>query len=166
MFAPTGDKVIAPTQRTYQHIVGATAISNAYLLNGSRVAVYSFGSNDHLTNPTRDREVVHRELRRYSSDGGTTFNPRFLEGVLRDSEGEYDISVISDMDIRNLDRFISTVLEIPQTHRVHLLYTENNGYVGKLRESFGNKENVAILPLTCERDIQQITMGELQKSVK
>lgn len=166
MFAPTGDKVIAPTQRTYQHIVGATAISNAYLLNGSRVAVYSFGSNDHLTNPTRDREVVHRELRRYSSDGGTTFNPRFLEGVLRDSEGEYDISVISDMDIRNLDRFISTVLEIPQTHRVHLLYTENNGYVGKLRQSFGNRENVAILPLTCEGDIQKITMGELQKSVK
>ena len=166
MFMPTGNEVIAPSRRIYQHIVGATAISNAYLLNGSRVAVYSFGSNDHLTNPTKDREAVHRELRRYSSDGGTTFNPRFLEGVLRESEGEYDISIISDMDIRNLDRFVNAVLGIPQTHRVHLLYTENNSYVGKLRQSFGNRENVAILPLTCERDIQQITMGELQKSVK
>jgi len=166
MFMPNGNEVIAPSKRTYQHIVGATAISNAYLLNGSRVAVYSFGSNDHLTNPTKDREAVHRELRRYSSDGGTTFNSRFLEGVLKDSEGEYDISVVSDMDIRNLGGFIDTVLGIPQTHRVHLLYTENNGYVGKLRESFGSRENVAILPLTCESDIQKITMGELQKSVK
>lgn len=166
MFMPNGNEVTAPSKRTYQHIVGATAISNAYLLNGSRVAVYSFGSNDHLTNPTKDREAVHRELRRYSSDGGTTFNSRFLEGVLKDSEGEYDISVVSDMDIRNLGGFIDTVLGIPQTHRVHLLYTENNGYVGKLRESFGNRENVAILPLTCESDIQKITMGELKKSVK
>ena len=166
MFMPNGNEVIAPSKRIYQHIVGATAISNAYLHNGSRVAVYSFGSNDHLTNPTKDREAVHRELRRYSSDGGTTFNSRFLEGVLKDSEGEYDISVVSDMDIRNLGGFIDTVLGIPQTHRVHLLYTENNGYVGKLRESFGNRENVAILPLTCESDIQKITMGELQKSVR
>jgi len=75
-------------------------------------------------------------------------------------------SVISDMDIRNLGGFIDTVLGIPQTHRVHLLYTENNSYVGKLRQSFGDKENVAILPLTRERDIQEITMGELKKSVK
>ena len=166
MFMPNGNEVIAPSKRTYQHIVGATAISNAYLHNGSRVAVYSFGSNDHLTNPTKDRETVHRELRRYSSDGGTTFNSRFLEGVLKDSEGEYDISVVSDMDIRNLSGFIDTVLGIPQTHRVHLLYRENNGYVNQLRQSFGDRENVAILPLTCERDIQQITMGELKKSVK
>ncbi len=166
MFMPDGNEVIKPSKRIYQHIVGATAISNAYLLNDSKIAVYSFGSNDHLTNPTKNREIVHRELRRYSSDGGTTFNSRFLEGVLKDSEGEYDVSVISDMDIRNLGGFIDTVLGIPQTHRVHLLYTESNDYVSQLRKSFGNRENVAILPLICERDIQEITMGELKKSVK
>ena len=43
MFMPNGNEVIAPSERTYQHIVGATAISNAYLANGlgnlvSRVA--------------------------------------------------------------------------------------------------------------------------------
>ena len=125
-------------------------------------------SNNPITIPSGGDDYnwsYHKQLRMYTG-GGTTFNPRFLEGVLRESEGEYDISVISDMDIRNLDRFVNAVLGIPQTHRVHLLYTENNGYVGKLRQSFGNRENVAILPLTSERDIQQITMGELQKSVK
>ncbi len=165
MFMPT-EEVISPSKRIYNHIVGATAISNAYLVNDSKVAVYSFGSNDHLTNPTKNRELVHRELRRYSSDGGTTFNPKFLEGILRESEMEYDISVISDMDIRNLGAFVDTVLKIPQTNRVHLLYTEGSGYVEQLRQSFGNKENVAILPLTSEYDIQQIIMGELKKSVK
>ena len=166
MFMPNGDTVIPPTSRVYSHIVGATAISNAYLINGSRVAVYSFGSNDHLTNPVKNRELVHRELRRYSSDGGTTFNPKLLESVLRQNEGAFDISVVSDMDIRNLDAFIGTVLGIPQTHRVHLLYTKGNEYVSKLRSHFGNRENVAILPLTSEQDIYNITMGELKKSVK
>lgn len=166
MFMPTGNEVISPSRRIYQHIVGATAISNAYLINDSRVAVYSFGSNDHLTNPTKNRELVHSELRRYSSDGGTRFNPEFLEGVLRESEEEFDISVISDMDIRNLGAFMDSVLGIPQIHRVHLLYTEDSDYVEQLRQSFGNKENVAILPLTSEYDIQQITMGELKKSVR
>ncbi len=166
MFESTGSEIISPSRRIYSHIVGATAISNAYLANGSRVAVYSFGSNDHLTNPTSDRKAVHSELRRYSTGGGTTFNPRFLEGVLRQNQGEFDISVISDMDISNLDAFVQSVLSIPQTHRVHLLYTGNSGYVGHLRQTFGNKENVAILPLTSDSDIEKITMGELKKSVK
>ena len=145
-------------------VLGATAISNAYLNNDSRVAVYSFGGNDHLTIPTRDKKLVHKELRRYSS-GGTVFNPKLLESVLRQEEREFDISVVSDMGISNFDSFIETVLEIPKTHRVHLLYAENNSYVQHLREHFGNKENVAVLPLTYDGDIQKITMGEIKKSV-
>ena len=166
MFMPHGNEVVDPSKRTYPHIVGATAISNAYLMNDSRVAVYSFGSDDHLTNPTKNRELVHRELRRYSSNGGTTFNPGFLEGVLSQSEGEFDVSVVSDMNISNLDAFVESVLRIPQTHRIHLLYTEDNDIVKGLRKSFGNKENVAILPLISEQDIYRITMGELKKSVR
>ncbi len=166
MFESKGDEVISPSKRIYSHIVGATAVSNAYLANGSRVAVYSFGSNDHLTNPTKDRKTVHSELRRYSTGGGTTFNQRFLEGVLGQSQREFDISVISDMEISNLDAFVQTVLSIPQTHRIHLLYTENNGYVANLRQTFGSRDNVAILPLTSDSDIEKVTMGELKKSVK
>jgi hypothetical protein len=165
-FISNEKEVMSPSRRPCKHIVGATAISNAYLFNGSRVAVYNFGSDDHLTNPTKDREVVHRELRRYSDKGGTKFNPKFLEEVLKNSKEEYDISIISDMEISNLESFIDTVLKIPQTHRIHLLYTGLNAYVEKLRQIFGNKENVAILPLICEKDIQEITMGELQKSIK
>ena len=166
MFESNGNEIISPSKRIYSHIIGATAISNAYLANGARVAVYSFGSNDHLTNPTKDRKAVHSELRRYSTGGGTTFNPRFLEGVLRQNQREFDISVISDMDISNLDTFVQTVLSIPQTHRVHLLYTGDSGYVNHLRQTFGDRGNVAILPLTTESDIEKITMGELKKSVK
>ena len=35
-------------------ILGATAISNAYLDNNSRVAVYNFGGQDYLLNFTKD----------------------------------------------------------------------------------------------------------------
>ncbi len=155
----------SPIEGTSIPVLGATAISNAYLHNGSRVAVYNFGGNDYLLQSTKDKRAVHQQLRVYTG-GGTTFNSRFLEGVLKDSEGEYDISVISDMDIGNLEGFIDDVLAIPKTHRIHLLYTEEGGCVNQLRESFGTRENVAILPLTRERDIEKITMGELKKSVR
>jgi len=166
MFESKGNEIISPSEKIYSHIVGATAVSNAYLANGSRVAVYSFGSNDHLTNPTKDRKTVHSELRRYSTDGGTTFNQRFLEGVLGQSQREFDISVISDMDINNLDVFVQTVLNIPQIHRIHLLYAENNSCVANLRQTFRSRDNVAILPLMSDSDIEKITMGELKKSVR
>ncbi|MEK6862508.1 MAG: hypothetical protein AABY07_11205, partial [Nanoarchaeota archaeon] len=166
MFQSTGNEVISPSKKIYSHIVGATAISNAYLANGARGAVYSFGSNDHLTNPIKDRKIIHSELRRYSTGGGTTFNQKFLEGVLSQNPCEFDISIISDMEISNLDNFIQTVLSIPQTHRVHLLYTENNEYVNHLRQTFGDRGNVAILSLSSDSDIEKITMGELKKSIK
>ncbi len=162
--------VVSPADRVYQHIVGTTAISNSYLDNNAGVAVYSFGSNDHLTPFSRDKEQVHRELRRYSSSGGTTFNRHLLEGMLKQSDHPFDISVISDMAISNLDTFINSVLNIPNTHRVHLLYTnadrEAMGYVTQLRNKFGNTENIAILPLAREEDIRQIILGELKKSVR
>ncbi|MCK4647736.1 hypothetical protein KAT24_02295 [Candidatus Pacearchaeota archaeon] len=144
-------------------VLGATAISNAYLWNSAEVAIYNFGGSDHFTNFTRDRKIVHEELRKYTS-GGTNFNPSFLETVLKETENFFDLSIISDMEIYNLDDFITSVLTIPQTHRIHLFYTDNNNE--KLRQSFGKKENVAILPLTCEADIQKITMGELKKSIR
>ncbi len=153
----------SPIEEISVPVLGATAISNAYLQNNSRVAVYNFGGNDYLLQSTKDKEAVHKQLRVYTG-GGTTFNSGILEKVLKNSEREYDVSVISDMDIGNLGDFIDGVLEIPQTNRIHLLYTENND-VGQLRKSFGNRENVAILPLTCESDIQKITMGELKKSI-
>ena len=166
MFMPDGSTVTPPNKRVYPHIVGATAISNAYLINGSRVAVYSFGSDDHLTYPTKETQKIHRELRRYSSNGGTIFNSSELEKVLKQSEKAFDVSIISDMGIANLNSFVEAVLKIPQTHRIHLLYTECSSALKMLQQTFGEKENVAILPLAVENDIYKITMGELKKSVK
>ena len=158
---------VPPNQRVYPHIVGATAIANAYLDNDGKVAVYSFGSRGYFVNFTREKDQVHEALRIYSLNGGTTFNPKFLEETLKQNEETFDISVVSDMEISNLDRFVSTVLGIPQTHRVHLLYTNpQSGHLSSLRETFGKSENVAILPITSDRDIPYIVMGELKKSVR
>ena len=165
MFDSENNEVISPDDKIYLHIVGATAVSNSYLDNNAKVAVYSFGSQDHFTSFIKDREEIHRELRRFSKKGGTTFNPEFLESTLRQNEGGFDVSVISDMDISNLDAFVNSVLNIPRTHRIHLLYTENNSRVSDLRSKFGAKENIALLPLIYEKDIHNIIMGELKKSV-
>ncbi len=148
-------------------VLGGTAISNAYLINDAKVAVYSFGGNDNLQNLTANREVIHRALRGYTG-GGTRFNPHFLESVLKEHDREFDISVISDMAIGNLDSFIDTVLKIPKIHRIHLIYTNDEAmeYVNQLKSKFGRQENIAILPLLYEKDINKIVMGELTKSVR
>ena len=90
--------------------------------------------------------------------------------MLKQSDHPFDISVISDMAISNLETFIKSMLNIPKTHRIHLLYTntasEATGYVTKLRNKFGSKENIAILPLVREEDIKKIILGELKKSVR
>lgn len=161
---------LSPADRVYQHIVGATAISNAYLDNNSKVAVYSFGSDDDLTLFSADKAKVHKALRRYSIKGGTIFNAQFLEDTLRHADHPFDISIISDMAISNLNTFITSIINIPNTHRVHLLYThmgsEATAYVTKLKNKFGNKENIAILPMVREEDIKKIILGELKQSVR
>lgn len=166
MFAsPGSDKVLPPSERIYPHIVGSTAVANVYLDNGANVAVYSFGSNDQLSNFSRSRENIHADLRRFSVDGGTTFTPSVLEGILQQHTGTFDVSVVSDMAISNLDGFVNSVLGLPNAHRVHLFYTSRNPYVNVLKDKFKDKSNVGILPLVTLQDIYAITMGELKKSV-
>ena len=92
----------------------------------------------------------------------------FIKGG-RETDKEFDVSVVSDMIINNLNDFIKTVLEIPKVHRIHLFYTNDHDdgmtYVNKLRNEFKNQENVAIIPLLEQKDIEKIIMGELKKSV-
>ena len=118
-----------------------------------------------MCNPTKDREQVHKMLRTYQN-GGTVFHPEIVKGILQHYGKPFDMSVISDMAIGNLEQFVKSILSLPKSHRVHLFYTQDSGYVNQVKDSFGNSENVAIMPLTYDRDIEKITMGELKKSVK
>jgi hypothetical protein len=155
----------SPNIKCYPHILGATAITNAYLKNGSRVAVYSFGSNDYLTDFSDNRKKIHTELRRYSNSGGTTFNAGLLEKIVKRSNIPVDVTVISDMEISNLEGFIDSIRSLPQTHRIHLIYTSTNHAVAELKKEFGSRNNIAIIPLATKNDIPKITIGELKKSM-
>jgi hypothetical protein len=150
-------------------VLGATAISNAYLDNDAKVAVYSFGGNDHFINFSDNKQEVHQALRYYSHGGGTTFNREFLENALKQSDEEFDITVVSDMDIHNLEDFIDTVLKIPKMHRIHLLCSGNRGYGSRkpeLEEKFADVDHVAVLDFYTENDIYSMVLGELKNSVK
>ena len=158
-----------PKEGVSMPVLGATAISNAYLVNGSEVSIYNFSGigNKILYGPSKDRKGIHQTLRTYFN-GGTVFDPSTLREVLGHYNNPFDMSVVSDMEISNLPDFVSAILSVPQTHRVHLLWTDpsKKHYVDNLRQSFGSRENVAILPLTKYSDIEKITMGELRKSVR
>jgi hypothetical protein len=145
-------------------VLGATALSNAYLDNEATVAVYNFGGHDYFSDFSEDKEQVHRDLRRYTG-GGTTFNPSFIENVLMQTKKEFDLSIVSDMEINNIDALVDFVLKVPKMHRIHLIYTKENNYVEKLKEKFSKLENVAFVPLLKEKDIEYLVIGELTKSV-
>ena len=164
----TSSSMPDPCQEVSIPALGATVISNAYLDNGARVAVYIFSGvgNKILFGPSKNRGRVHQTLRTYFN-GGTVFDSSALEEVLKHYKQPFDMSIVSDMEIANLDSFVSAILSVPQTHRIHLFWTNYSKmpYVEHLRQTFDRRENVAILPLTSDSDIRRITMGELKKSI-
>jgi hypothetical protein len=149
---------ISPDDKQYPHIVGATAISNAYLSSKKKVALYTFGNEDHLVFPTRDKEFIHRELRRYSLDGQTIFNSELVQDFIKKYKKELDVYIISDMNVERLDEFILTILGIPQTHKVHLLHTATNEFVNKIKQNFAERENIQISPLINYEDLEQLVL--------
>ncbi len=160
-----------PIWETSIPVLGATAIADAYLNAEAKVAVYTFGGADVFTDFTRDRKTVHEAVRVYTG-GGTMFSLEYMEKVLKASEEEFDVSVVSDMMIYNLDEFITGVLRIPKTHRIHLInaggydpWSHDERYTKHLQKRFGNCDNVAIVTMDKESDIEKITMGELKKSI-
>ena len=166
----------SPSMTNYQNpekevsiaVLGSTVISNAYLNNNTKVAVYSFGSFDEFVDLTKDKERVHQELRKYTNKRGTTFNKSLMENYLKNTDMVFDLSFVSDMEISNLDKFINHIINLPNLHRIHLFYTNPSkvDYVQNISERIKNKRNVAILPLYSQQDIKNIIIGELKNSIK
>ena len=150
-------------------VLGSSVIARAYLLNNRTVTIYSFGSSDYVYGPSNDEAEINRVLRLHSGKkGGTTFNPEKLEALLKDRKDYFDISVVSDMEIKNLDVFTKSVKNIPGLHRVHLFYTNPAKiiYVNSIIESTKEMNNIGYAKLFFKEDIKTITMGELKKSLK
>ena len=150
-------------------VLGGNVIARAYLLNDRAVTVYSFGGSDYVYGPSRDEKEISRVLRLHSGKlGGTTFSPEKLESLLRDRKEVFDLSIISDMEIKNLGDFIRTVSGIPKLNRVHLFYTdpEKMSYVTQVQEATKLMDNVGYAKLFSKKDIEGITLGELKKSLQ
>ncbi len=147
-------------------VLGATAISNAYLDNGSNVTVYNFGGGDSVFGPSTNKERIHSIIRGYTGSG-TVFNPEYIMNMLNTREKEFDVSIVSDMEISNIDTFVKTLQNISNIHRVHLLYTnpEDIDVVRGIERQLSSYKNVAFLQMYTKNDIYNITMGELKKSV-
>lgn len=143
-------------------VLAATVISNAYLDNNAKVSVYNFGGHDFLLPFSNEKEGVHAAIRQYSG-GGTQFTSQIFYSLLEGSDTEFDVSVISDMEIHNLESFIQTFLRIQKTHRVHLIHTRGDG--SWLKQRFASYQNVAVIPLYRSEDIPNLVMGELPKSI-
>ena len=159
----------SPDKEVSIPVLGSSVIARTYLANDKTVTVYSFGSADHVYGPSKDEEAVNEVLRLHSGeDGGTTFNPRKLEQLLKDRSKSFDISIVSDMEISNLADFILSIKSLPFLNRIHLFYTNPGkmAYVNQAIEATKNVSNIGYAQLFTRYDIEKITMGELKKSLQ
>ena len=159
MFAfTTNHEIISPDEKIYPHIIGANVITRSYLLNGSQISIYSFGSKDETFGPSREEKEISSRLRFYSKHGGTTFNQNKLLTLLEKKDKKYDIAIISDMGISNMGDFMDTIKDLPNLHRIHLFYTHQNSSRKVDSNQIGKK--IFTFPLISIKDIKKIVMGD------
>jgi hypothetical protein len=148
-----------PDQRISIPVLGATVIANAYLDNDARVAVYNFSADNIIAGFSKSKLRLHRVIRTYQA-GGTVFSTEDVHNLVKKQES-LDISIISDMNIRNLDEFVSYIANLPNVHRIHLFYTHSSR-IQDIATKLYYKENVAVLPLKNEEDIRRIVQAFLK----
>ena len=86
-----------------------------------------------------------------------------VKNIIRQQEN-IDITIISDMEIHNLDDFLSYVASLPNVNRVHLFYTRSEK-IGKIAKRLMHRENIAISPLHAKEDIGDI-VGDLKQGLR
>ncbi|MBI4140780.1 hypothetical protein HY485_02990 [Candidatus Woesearchaeota archaeon] len=144
-------------------VLCGTVVCNGYLNRGAAASVYVFsGEGDVVVfGPSRDKVVLHEKIRSYFG-GGTVFDEVVLKEKIGSVKDVTDVAVVSDMEISNLESFISGVLALPKIHRVHLFCT-NHSWGGKqLKEKFAGTKNVVFKYVFNENDVSSIVMGDMK----
>jgi hypothetical protein len=155
--------MINPRKNLSYAVLGAACVTNAYLRNDSKVAVYNFsdapmGGRDVL-DYTANREEVYRVLCKYFG-GGTALD---LEDIMPMIEGkkELDLFIITDMKITNLETLIGFFGKIQ--NRITAVHIGENPYAARFEKAVEKRKNINIFTVKKKEDIPHIVLGSIRE---
>ena len=155
--------MINPRKNLSYAVLGAACVTNAYLRNNSKVAVYNFsdapmGGRDVL-DYTAHREEVYRVLCKYFG-GGTALD---LEDIMPMIKGkkELDLFIITDMKITNLETLIGFFGKIQ--NRITAVHIGENPYAARFEKAVEKRKNINIFTVKKKEDIPHIILGSIRE---
>lgn len=153
-----------PRKRLSYAVLGAACAADAYLRNGSQVAVYNF--SDALRGGmevlpfTSEREAVYRAICRYFG-GGTALDLKALESLRVDDP---DIFLITDMQITNLRRVVDYLRGVRS--RVTVVHIGENRHVQEFRDKIEDSGHISVYPVERQEDIPKIVLGKVREYLR
>ena len=154
--------MINPRKSLSYAVLGAACAVNAYLQNGSKVAVYNFsdapmGGKDILTY-THRREDIYRVLCKYFG-GGTALDLEDVMPLIHEKK-DLDFFIITDMKITNLEALIGFFGQIQ--NRVTAVHIGDNPYAARFEKAVEKKKNISIFTVKRKEDIPHIVLGRIK----
>ena len=159
----TSGSMINPRKNLSYAVLGAACATDAYLRNGSKVAVYNFsdapmGGKDILDYTDR-REEIYRVLCKYFG-GGTALDLDDLIPLIQRKENT-DLFIITDMKITNLEALIGYFGQIQ--NRITAVHIGENPYASRFEKAVERKSNISIYKVKRKEDIPHIVLGKINE---
>jgi len=152
-----------PRKNLSYAVLGAACATNAYLRNGSKVAVYNFsdapmGGRD-ILDYTENREEIYRVLCRYFG-GGTALDLEEIMPLIKGKK-ELDLFIITDMKITNLETLIGFFGKIK--NRITTVHIGENPYAARFEKAVEKRKNINIFKVKKKEDIPHIVLGSIRE---
>jgi hypothetical protein len=155
--------MINPRKNLSYAVLGAACAVNAYLRNGSQVAVYNFSDapmgGKEILDFTHHREEVYRVLCKYFG-GGTALELEDFTPLIQEKKN-LDLFIITDMKITNLESLIGFFGKIP--NRVTAVHIGENPYAARFEKAVEKRKNISIFTVKRKEDIPHIVLGKIRE---
>lgn len=155
--------MINPRKNLSYAVLGAACATNAYLKNGSKVAVYNFSDapmgGREILDYSENREEIYRTLCKYFG-GGTALD---LEDIMPLIKGKkkVDLFIITDMKITNLETLIGFFGKIQ--NRITAVHIGENPYASRFEKAVEKRKNINIFTVKKKEDIPNIVLGSIRE---
>lgn len=155
--------MINPRKSLSYAVLGAACVTNAYLRNHSKVAVYNFSDapmgGREILDYTTNREEVYRTLCKYFG-GGTALDLEDILPLIR-KKIEIDLFIITDMKITNLETLIGFFGKIQ--NRITAVHIGENPYASRFEKAVEKRKNINIFTVKKKEDIPHIVLGSIRE---
>ncbi|MBS3917307.1 MAG: VWA domain-containing protein [Deltaproteobacteria bacterium] len=155
--------MINPRKNLSYAVLGAACVTNAYLRNHSKVAVYNFSDapmgGREVLDYTTHREEVYRTLCKYFG-GGTALDLEDIMPMIKKKK-ELDLFIITDMKITNLETLIGFFGKIQ--NRITAVHIGENPYASRFEKAVEKRKNINIFTVKKKEDIPHIVLGSIRE---